>query len=106
MVKKYTEYISHLQDLLKKNNIELTNRKFPRERAGVSMTQYLEELKGKNARIIIADMYDPAARAVMCEAFHLEMTADKGYVWFLPLWLSPNWYDTDFYNQKTASNNK
>nr|CAD7426195.1 unnamed protein product [Timema monikensis] len=103
---KYTEYISHLQDLLKKNNIELTNRKFPRERAGVSMTQYLEELKGKNARIIIADMYDPAARAVMCEAFHLEMTADKGYVWFLPLWLSPDWYDTDFYNKKAASNNK
>nr|CAD7258606.1 unnamed protein product [Timema shepardi] len=103
---KYTEYISHLQDLLKKNNIELTNRKFPRERAGVSMTQYLEELKGKNARIIIADMYDPAARAVMCEAFHLGMTADKGYVWFLPLWLSPDWYDTDFYNKKTASNNK
>nr|CAD7396592.1 unnamed protein product [Timema poppensis] len=103
---KYTEYISHLQDLLKKNNIELTNRKFPRERAGVSMTQYLEELKSKNARIIIADMYDLAARAVMCEAFHLEMTADKGYVWFLPLWLSPDWYDTDFYNKKTASNNK
>ena len=24
----------------------------------------------------------------------------KGYVWFLPLWLRPQWYDTDYYNKK------
>jgi len=24
----------------------------------------------------------------------------KGYVWFLPLWLRQQWYDTDYYNQK------
>lgn len=27
----------------------------------------------------------------------------QGYVWFLPLWLSPNWYDTDLYNEKGES---
>lgn len=62
--------------------------------------QYLEDLKSKNARIIIGDVYDTAARAVMCEAYHQRMTARQGYVWFLPLWLSPDWYNTDRYNRE------
>ncbi|XP_046384645.1 uncharacterized protein LOC124154916 [Ischnura elegans] len=99
---KYTEYISHLQDLLQNNSIHfVSNRKFPRERSNAAMSQYLLDLKNKNARIIIADVNDKAARSVMCEAYHQNMTARDGYVWFLPLWLSPSWYDTDFHNSKS-----
>lgn len=54
----------------------------------------------KNVRIIIGDVYDDAARAVMCTAYHLSMTANDSYVWFLPAWLSLDWYDTDKYNKK------
>lgn len=46
-------------------------------------------------RIIVADVYDSAARAVMCAAYQLKMTAQEGYVWFLPQWLHGHWYDTD-----------
>lgn len=60
--------------------------------------QYLEEMKSKSVRIIIGDVYDEAARDMMCQAFHLEMTAYQSYVWFLPGWLSHDWYDTDYYN--------
>lgn len=60
--------------------------------------QYLEEMKSKSVRIIIGDVYDEAARDMMCQAFHLEMTAYHSYVWFLPGWLSHDWYDTDHYN--------
>ncbi|XP_071449502.1 uncharacterized protein [Hetaerina americana] len=99
---KYTEYISHLQDLLQNNSIHfVSNRKFPRERSNAAMSQYLLDLKNKNARIIIADVNDKAARSVMCEAYLQNMTARQGYVWFLPLWLSPTWYDTDLHNRGT-----
>ena len=37
--------------------------------------QYLKDLREQNARIIIADMYQAAARAIMCEAYHQNMTA-------------------------------
>ena len=56
--------------------------------------QYLEELKSKKVHIIIGDMVEEAARDVMCQAYHLKMTAHEGYVWFLPRWLAPDWYDT------------
>lgn len=61
--------------------------------------QYLKEMKQKNVRIIIGDIYDDAARDVMCQAYRLEMTAVNSYVWFLPAWLSPDWYNTDYYNK-------
>ncbi|XP_046995878.1 uncharacterized protein LOC124607652 [Schistocerca americana] len=93
---KYTEYISHLQDLLQSNDIQfVTNRKFPRDRNKDAMAKYLLEFKSKNVRIIIGDVYDHAARSLMCEAYRQEMTAKQGYVWFLPLWLDPDWYDTE-----------
>ncbi|CAL7950409.1 unnamed protein product [Xylocopa violacea] len=98
---KYTEYISYMQDMLRDNGIVfVANVKFPREREAVVMTKYLQDLKQKKAKIIIADIYDQVARQVMCEAYRLEMTAVQGYVWFLPLWLRPEWYDTDRYNQE------
>lgn len=58
----------------------------------------MEDLKNKRARIIIADVVDDIARVVMCEAYKLKMTAAQGYVWFLPMWLSANWYDTNLFN--------
>ncbi|KAJ8884221.1 hypothetical protein PR048_016078 [Dryococelus australis] len=63
---------------------------------------YLVNIKKENRRIIIADLYDIMARAVMCEAYHLDMTAKQGYVWFLPLWLATDWYDTDLHNNFTS----
>ncbi|XP_012229636.1 uncharacterized isoform X1 [Linepithema humile] len=97
---KYTEYISYMQDILRDNGITfVANIKFPREREPDVMTKYLQDLKDKRARIIIADVYNEVARQVMCEAYKLDMTATQGYVWFLPLWLRQQWYDTDYYNQ-------
>ncbi|XP_077272002.1 uncharacterized protein LOC143902726 [Temnothorax americanus] len=98
---KYTEYISYMQDMLRDNSIDfVANVKFPREREADIMTKYLQDLKEKRAKIIIADVYGEVARQVMCEAYKLEMTAVQGYVWFLPLWLRSQWYDTDYYNEK------
>ncbi|XP_033330257.2 uncharacterized protein LOC117222594 [Megalopta genalis] len=96
---KYTEYISYMEDILRTNGITfVSNFKFPRERESGGMTKYLQDLKEKKAKIIIADVNDQVARQVMCEASRLEMTAAQGYVWFLPVWLRPQWYDTDRYN--------
>ncbi|KAK9510835.1 hypothetical protein O3M35_005535 [Rhynocoris fuscipes] len=98
---KYTEYLSVTQDLLQKNSITfVANRKFPQDWPKDStMKQYLEEFKEKDARIIIADVNDDAARAVMCEAYQMKMTAKEGYVWFLPLWLPSNWYNTSVFTE-------
>ncbi|XP_046736169.1 uncharacterized protein LOC124405374 [Diprion similis] len=96
---KYTEYISHMQDFLQENGITFVdNAKYPRDREIDVMRRYLDNLKKKRARIIIADVYDEVARQVMCQAYKLEMTAYHGYVWFLPLWLLPGWYETERYN--------
>lgn len=65
--------------------------------------QYLEEMKSKSIRIIISDVYEEAARDMMCQAYKLEMTAMQSYVWFLPAWLSPKWYDTDSINKESGT---
>ncbi|KAK9754400.1 Receptor family ligand binding region [Popillia japonica] len=98
---KYTEYLSLMQNLLADNGISfIANVKFPRERKMLPMTPYLETLKKKRSRIIIADINDEAARSVMCEAHKLDMTMKHGYVWFLPSWLNETWYNTTYYNQR------
>uniref|UniRef100_A0A182QRN7 receptor protein-tyrosine kinase n=1 Tax=Anopheles farauti TaxID=69004 RepID=A0A182QRN7_9DIPT len=89
---KATEYISYMETLLKENSIELiSNKKFPRDSYDIEMKRYLLDLKSKNAKIIIADVDDKVARVIMCEAYKLEMTAENGYIWFLPVWLSNVW---------------
>ncbi|OXA51550.1 Gamma-aminobutyric acid type B receptor subunit 1 [Folsomia candida] len=99
---KYAEYVSHLQDLLQEHKIAfVANRKFPKDRPALNMSQYLQDLKSKKAKIIIGDFYDHAARAVMCEAYHQKMTAKEGFVWFLPVWFMRDWYDTDKHNFQT-----
>ncbi|CAH0557671.1 unnamed protein product [Brassicogethes aeneus] len=96
---KYTEYISSMQDVLDKENISfITNKKFPREIDSGGMSRYLQDLKSKTAKIIIADVIERVARTVMCEAYNLKMTAYDGYVWFLPMWFNLTWYNTDYFN--------
>ncbi|XP_058056866.1 uncharacterized protein LOC131208230 [Anopheles bellator] len=89
---KATEYISYMESLLKEHHIDLiSNKKFPRDRTDIEMNRYLQDLKSKNAKIIIADVDDKVAQVIMCEAYKLEMTAENGYIWFLPIWLSNVW---------------
>lgn len=101
---KYPEYLSLTQDYLQAHGVSfVANRKFPRDRLSNNMTQYLEDIRKKNARILIGDFYDSAARAVMCEAYRQGMTAWQGYVWFLPRWFAVNWFDVDYYNALESS---
>ena len=69
--------------------------------------QYLQRLKDNNYRIIIGDFYDDIAREVMCEAYHKNMTAEYGYIWFLPLWFTQDWFlkkaDNEIENAKCTS---
>ncbi|XP_055386456.1 atrial natriuretic peptide receptor 2-like isoform X2 [Condylostylus longicornis] len=89
---KYTEYISHMDTLLKQQGVDLIlNKKFPKDVTSTEMNRLLQEFKNKNARIIIADIYNDNARSIMCEAYNLQMTARHGYVWFLPAWISKVW---------------
>uniref|UniRef100_A0A1B6EEM0 Gamma-aminobutyric acid type B receptor subunit 2 n=1 Tax=Clastoptera arizonana TaxID=38151 RepID=A0A1B6EEM0_9HEMI len=98
---KYSEYLSHMQLVLKKNNITFEfNNKFPPQGNIENIKQYLQEMVQENIRIIIGDVYDDVARTVMCIAYQMGMTAYNSYVWFLPSWLSSDWYDTDKYNKK------
>lgn len=62
------------------------------------VSEIFADLRSKNVKIIIADFYMPAARAVMCEAWRQRMTSREGYVWFLPSWYPNDWWDVDFYN--------
>lgn len=62
------------------------------------VSEIFADLRSKNVKIIIADFYMPAARAVMCEAYRRTMTSYQGYVWFLPSWYPNDWWDVDFYN--------
>ncbi|CAL1269766.1 unnamed protein product [Larinioides sclopetarius] len=99
---KYPEYLSYLQDAMQNNGMTfLVNRKFPRDRETGDMTPYLQDLKSKGAKIIIGDFFDYAARAVMCAAYKLGMTAANGYVWFLPRWFNQDWYDIDNFQSDT-----
>ncbi|XP_039299977.1 uncharacterized protein LOC111045716 isoform X1 [Nilaparvata lugens] len=100
---KYGQYISKLQDKFTENKMRfLSNRKYPVDRERGSMRKYLLEIK--KAKIIIADIYNDAARDAMCEAYKLGMTAREGYVWFLPMWMNPHWYNTTYYNQVNNEN--
>ncbi|GAB6030439.1 hypothetical protein CHUAL_007310 [Chamberlinius hualienensis] len=93
---KYPEYLSLTQDFLQSHGINfVVNRKVPKDRTLNNMTQYLEDLKKKNVRIIIGDFYDEVARAVVCEAYRQQMTAHQGYVWFFPRWFSRGWFNQD-----------
>nr|XP_054917777.1 uncharacterized protein LOC126545795 isoform X3 [Dermacentor andersoni] len=110
---KYSEYLNLLHDDMQKLGLNfVTNRKFPHDHGthngthrSQDMSQYLADLKSRNARIIIGGFDEDAARAIMCEAYRQGMTGRDGYQWFLPTWLSQQeqrhreWYNTEYYNQ-------
>lgn len=64
----------------------------------LDVSQIFADLRARNVRVIIADVFVFAARAVMCEAWRQRMTAHEGYVWFLPSWYAKHWWDVDYYN--------
>ncbi|CUT99130.1 tyrosine kinase [Echinococcus multilocularis] len=51
-------------------------------------------VKQRNGRIIIVDHSAAATAIILCAAFHLNMRAEKGYVWFLSPWLSKNFWES------------
>ncbi|XP_037928341.1 receptor-type guanylate cyclase gcy-13-like [Teleopsis dalmanni] len=88
---KYTEYLSHMETVMKEQDLELiANKKFLAEVSPEEMNKILRDLKQRHAKIIIADIHNRNAEVALCEAYKLEMTAYEGYVWFLPAWLSKN----------------
>ncbi|KAH7976573.1 hypothetical protein HPB52_016328 [Rhipicephalus sanguineus] len=74
---KYSEYLNLLHDDMQKLGLNfVTNRKFPHDHGthngthrSQDMSQYLADLKSRNARIIIGGFDEDAARAIMCEAY-------------------------------------
>lgn len=99
---RYSEYISHLQDLLQEHSINfIMNRKFQSQ--APDMGVYLKDLQERGARIIIGEFFEHAARHVMCEAYKLGMTQQQGYVWFLPAWYQYDWYDLDALREEAAN---
>ncbi|KAM7283533.1 atrial natriuretic peptide receptor 2-like [Ixodes scapularis] len=111
---KYSEYLNLLHDDMQKRGLTfITNRKVPHDHSTRNatqhrahfMSQYLADLKARNARIIIGGFDEDAARAIMCEAYKQGMTGAHGYQWFLPTWLAQQkyrdrqWYNTEHYNK-------
>lgn len=89
------EYHLLLQDHLQKSGVKVVIRHdiVQTHEQSYDVTQIFADLRGRNVRIIIADFYVGAARAIMCEAFRQRMTAHEGYVWFLPsLWYTFGWW--------------
>ncbi|XP_069989042.1 uncharacterized protein [Penaeus vannamei] len=99
---RYSEYLTSLNDLLLENSISMYSHKYPQERESQNMRNYLKQLKERKSFIIIGDFYQDVAREVICDAYHLKMTAYENYQWFLPHWYSKDWYDTD---KLTGKNN-
>ncbi|KAF2360714.1 Serine-threonine/tyrosine-protein kinase catalytic domain [Trinorchestia longiramus] len=97
---KYSEYLTSLLDTPQPDGLFLDNHKFSGE--SNDMSKYLQRLKDHNFRIIIGDFYDSIAREVMCEAYHQNMTARHGYVWFLPPWFTKEWYLKETLNASNA----
>ncbi|KAK8378937.1 hypothetical protein O3P69_009579 [Scylla paramamosain] len=91
---KYSEYLSDLlynvTDKLKVTNVKM--------KTSGDIEERLKKLQ--THKIIIGDFYANKAREVLCEAYRLNMTAEYGYVWFLPRWFNTNWYNTSIYSGK------
>ncbi|XP_041375599.1 guanylate cyclase D-like [Gigantopelta aegis] len=98
---KFPEYHIQLQEYLKREGISVVvKRKLHPHTGHLDVSQIFADLRAQNVRVIIADFYVVAARAMMCEAYRQRMTAHQGYTWFLPSWYSSDWWDVDYYNSK------
>ncbi|VDK21426.1 unnamed protein product [Taenia asiatica] len=61
---------------------------------GCRKIENVMSVKQRNGRIIIVDHSAAATAIILCAAFHLNMRAEKGYVWFLSPWLSKNFWES------------
>ncbi|KAK3086705.1 hypothetical protein FSP39_022204 [Pinctada imbricata] len=101
---EFPDYHLALQDYLKTKGITIVIKRNIKASAKVpDITQIFEDLRNQKVKIIIADLFVPAARAIMCQAYRQRMTAHEGYVWFLPSWYSNNWWDVDLHNKQTQN---
>ncbi|WAR11683.1 IGF1R-like protein, partial [Mya arenaria] len=100
---EFPEYHLLLQDHLQHSGISVVvKRQLVRnyQLNQLDVSQIFADLRAQNVRVIIADFFVFAARAVMCEAWRQRMTAHEGYVWFLPAWYAEDWWDVDYYNSR------
>ncbi|XP_032231213.2 receptor-type guanylate cyclase gcy-2-like [Nematostella vectensis] len=65
---------------------------------------YLRSLKRLNVRVIIGNLFEGLARVVVCEAYKQGMTPQNGYVWFLPFWLTDDWWNNKISFNKSSRN--
>lgn len=91
---KYSEYLSDLLSNVT-DGLKVTNVKM---KASDNIVERLNKLD--THKIIIGDFYANKAREVMCQAYHLNMTARHGYVWFLPRWFNTDWYNMSLHIRK------
>ncbi|XP_013388416.1 uncharacterized protein LOC106157335 [Lingula anatina] len=76
-------------------------KKIPADHSKRNIPMMLDEIKSKNGRIIIGTFYEMTiAQDVMCEAYRKDMTAFKGFQWFLTGYLGEEWWDTDYYRDR------
>ncbi|XP_064596389.1 gamma-aminobutyric acid type B receptor subunit 1-like [Liolophura sinensis] len=86
----FSMVIQHMRDLLIQNSmVPMLSESFTGD-----PTSALENIKVKEARIIIANMFESTARGVFCKARGLGMTG-PGYIWIIPGWFSDEWYLED-----------
>lgn len=43
-------------------------------------------------RVVVMNTYPPAARQLLCQAYHLKRMHYPRYVWLLPGWFEENWW--------------
>ncbi|XP_052822135.1 uncharacterized protein LOC106880693 isoform X4 [Octopus bimaculoides] len=97
--KEFTEYHRLLKDHLHSRGVYMIARnKMMNSRDPLDLSKIFADLRRNKIHIIIGDFFDYAARLVMCEAYRQRMTSYEGYAWFLPAWLSEDWWDVDYYN--------
>ncbi|KAF2362436.1 Receptor ligand binding region [Trinorchestia longiramus] len=90
---RYAEYVTPLREVLEQNGMVFFMRKYRPDSKSLNLLSHLEAFKLQRSTVIIGDLYEDVARVIMCLAYHHEMTARHGYVWFLPQWYSENWFN-------------
>ena len=53
------------------------NRKYRHSHESMNMSNHLNHLKEQRATVIIGDFYEDAAHSIICQAYHLKMTASQ-----------------------------
>ncbi|XP_072022901.1 gamma-aminobutyric acid type B receptor subunit 1-like [Amphiura filiformis] len=81
--------MDHMHDLLKEANITLVTS----ESFFTNPRNQIENIKRKDAKIIIGNMFEDTARKVFCEAYKEGITG-KGYVWMML-----GWYEHKFWEK-------